>query len=107
MGKPTEFNKQEQRTILFRLLSYTTPHLKKIIFAFILLALATLGEIVGPLMIGLFIDDYLAPRNLPLQPLLILGGGYLAIQVGKIVHYVFSTIQISRNCFKNYPANSG
>lgn len=83
MGKPTEFNKQEQRTILFRLLSYTTPHLKKIIFAFILLALATLGEIAGPLMIGLFIDDYLAPRNLPLQPLLILGGGYLAIQVGK------------------------
>ena len=83
MGKPTEFTKQEQRTILFRLLSYTTPHYKKIIFAFILLTLATLGEIVGPLMIAHFIDHYLAPRHLPLQPLLVLGGGYLAIQVAR------------------------
>ena len=83
MGKPTEFTKQEQRTILFRLLSYTTPHYKKIILAFILLTLATLGEIAGPLMIGHFIDQYLAPRNLPLQPLLVLGGGYLAIHVAK------------------------
>ena len=83
MGKPTEFTKQEQRTILFRLLSYTTPHYKKIILAFILLTLATLGEIAGPLMIGHFIDQYLAPRNLPLQPLLVLGGGYLAIHVAR------------------------
>ena len=83
MGKPTEFTKQEQRTILFRLLSYTTPHYKKIILALILLTLATLGEIAGPLMIGHFIDHYLAPRNLPFQPLLVLGGGYLAIQVAK------------------------
>ncbi len=83
MGKPTEFTKQEQRTILFRLLSYTPPHYKKIILALILLTLATLGEIAGPLMIGHFIDHYLTPRNLPLQPLLVLGGGYLAIQAAK------------------------
>lgn len=83
MDKRTEFTKQEQRTILFRLLSYTTPHYKKIIVAFILLTLATLGEIVGPLIIAHFIDDYLAPRYLPLQPLLVLGGGYLAIQVAR------------------------
>ena len=30
-----------------------------------------------------FIDQYLAPRNLPLQPLLVLGGGYLAIHVAR------------------------
>lgn len=83
MGKPTEFTKQEQRTILFRLLSYTTPHYKKIILAFILLTLATLGEIAGPLMIAHFIDHYLAPRSLPFQPLLVLGGGYLAIQAAR------------------------
>ena len=34
-------------------------------------------------MIAHFIDQYLAPRNLPLQPLLVLGGGYLAIQVAR------------------------
>ncbi|MBM4764756.1 ABC transporter ATP-binding protein [Bacillus sp. B15-48] len=83
MGKPTEFTKQEQRTILFRLLSYTTPHYKNIIIAFILLTLATLGEIAGPLIIAHFIDHYLTPRNLPLQPLLVLGGGYLAIVVAR------------------------
>lgn len=85
MGKPAEFTKQEQRTILFRLLSYTTSHYKSIILAFILLMLATLGEIAGPLMIGHFIDHYLTPRNLPFQPLLLLGGGYLAIQVAKSI----------------------
>ena len=34
-------------------------------------------------MIAHFIDQYLAPRNLPLQPLLVLGGGYLAIHVAR------------------------
>ncbi|MBB6444163.1 ABC transporter ATP-binding protein [Bacillus benzoevorans] len=83
MGRTTDFNKQEQRSIFFRLLSYTTPYYKKIIFAFILLALATLGEVTGPILIGMFIDDYLTPKNLAYGPLLLLGGGYLAIQVAK------------------------
>ena len=32
---------------------------------------------------GTLLITYLAPRNLPLQPLLVLGGGYLAIQAAK------------------------
>lgn len=83
MGKTTDFNKQEQRRIFYRLLSYSTPHTKKIILAFILLSLATLGEVLGPLLIGIFIDDYLTPKNLTYQPLLLLGGGYLGIQFVK------------------------
>lgn len=89
MGKTTEFSKQEQRTILFRLLSYATPHTKKIIVAFLFLVLATLGEIAGPMMIGHFIDHYLAPGYLPLMPLVVLGGSYLAIQAGRSVVMYF------------------
>ncbi|MFZ0444182.1 MAG: ABC transporter ATP-binding protein [Bacillus sp. (in: firmicutes)] len=100
MGKPTEFTKREQRTILFRLLSYTIPHYKKIILAFILLTLATLGEIAGPLMIGHFIDQYLAPRNLPLQPLLVLGGGYLAIHVARSIITYFQQYKFQEIALK-------
>lgn len=100
MGKQTEFTKQEQRTILFRLLSYTTPHYKNITLAFILLALATLGEIAGPLIIAHFIDDYLAPRHFPFQPLLILGGGYLAIQVAKSLMTYFQQYKFQEIALK-------
>jgi ATP-binding cassette subfamily B protein len=83
MGKTTDYNKQDQRSIFFRLISYTSPHYKMIILAFILLSLATLGEIIGPILIKIFIDDYLTPKNLAYGPLLLLGGGYLGIQVVK------------------------
>lgn len=83
MGKTTDYNKQEQRSIFFRLISYTSPHYKMIILAFILLSLATLGEIIGPILIKIFLDDYLTPKNLAYGPLLLLGGGYLGIQVVK------------------------
>jgi len=55
MGKTTDYNKQDQRSIFFRLISYTSPHYKMIILAFILLSLATLGEIIGPILIKIFI----------------------------------------------------
>lgn len=100
MGKPTEFTKQEQRTILVRLLSYTTPHYRNMMIAFILLTLATLGEIVGPLIIAHFIDHYLAPRNLPLQPLLVLGGGYLAIQVATAIITYFQQYKFQEIALK-------
>lgn len=74
-------NGKEQHKILVRLLTYTKPHKKAIIFAFSLLLLTTIGDIVAPILVGKFIDDYLTPRNLAFEPLLILGAIYISIQI--------------------------
>jgi len=76
-----ELTGREQRKILFRLLSYTKPYKKIISFAFVLLLLTTLGEIVSPILVKIFIDDYLTPRKLLFTPLFILGSVYMGIQV--------------------------
>ncbi|MCM3587257.1 ABC transporter transmembrane domain-containing protein [Mesobacillus maritimus] len=79
--KMTALNSKQQRTVLKRLLVYTRPHLKPILFAFFLLALTTLGDVLGPILIKIFIDDYLTLGHFPFEPLLILGSAYMGIQI--------------------------
>lgn len=89
MEKSQVQDSQEQRKVLLRLLTYTKPHRKTIIFAFALLLIATIGDILGPILVSIFIDDYLRPRNLVFGPLLALGTAYLGIHfMNVIVSYV-------------------
>ncbi|QQZ07836.1 ABC transporter ATP-binding protein [Heyndrickxia vini] len=76
---------KEQQKILLRLMAYTKPHLKMIIFAFFLLLLATIGDIYGPIIVKVFIDDYLTPRHFPYQALVNLAVVYILIQLVKAV----------------------
>lgn len=87
--KPTEG--KEQLQVLLRLLHYAKPHTKTILFAFGLLLIATIGDILGPILVKVFIDDYLTPRNLLFEPLFALGAAYLSIQV---INVVVSYIQL-------------
>lgn len=87
--KPTEG--KEQLQVLLRLLHYARPHTKTILFAFGLLLIATIGDILGPILVKVFIDDYLTPRNLIFEPLFALGAAYLSIQ---IINVVVSYIQL-------------
>lgn len=72
-------NGREQRKVLFRLLTYAGPHKKAMILAFFLLFLATVAEVAGPFLIKIFIDDYLAPRDLRFAPLFLLAVSYIAV----------------------------
>jgi ATP-binding cassette, subfamily B, multidrug efflux pump len=85
MEKNQALDGQEQRKVLFRLLSYTKPHNKKIIFAFSLLLITTVVDILGPILVKIFIDDYLTPRNLIFKPLLILGAAYMGLQITNVI----------------------
>lgn len=85
MEKTTVLTGKQQRKVLFRLLTYTKPHRKLIITAFSLLLLTTIGDVLGPIIVKIFIDDYLTPRNLSFQPLATLGAAYLLIQVGNVI----------------------
>jgi ATP-binding cassette, subfamily B, multidrug efflux pump len=93
MEKTTVFSNKQQRQVLWRLLSYTKPHTKLIAIAFALLLLTTIGDVLGPIIIKVFIDDYLTPRNLSFQPLFALGAVYLSIQVGNVIVSYFQLVK--------------
>lgn len=93
MEEKLQLSEREQRKILFRLLSYTKPHKKMISIAFVLLFLTTIGDIVLPYLVKIFIDDYLTPGKLEFQPLLILGSIYMGIQIVKAVLMFFQFVK--------------
>lgn len=85
MQKNQVLEGREQRKVLFRLLSYTKPHSTKIIFAFSLLLITTVVDILGPILVKIFIDDYLTPQNLIFKPLFILGVAYMGLQITNVI----------------------
>ncbi|MEO2074830.1 MAG: ABC transporter transmembrane domain-containing protein [Bacillus sp. (in: firmicutes)] len=93
MDEKIQLSEREQRKILFRLLSYTKPHKKMISVAFALLLLTTIGDIVLPIIVKIFIDDYLTPGKLEFQPLLVLGSVYMGIQVVKAILLFFQFVK--------------
>ena len=93
MDEKLQLSEREQRKILFRLLSYTKPHKKIIGLAFVLLLLTTIGDIVLPILVKIFIDDYLTPGRLVYQPLLVLGSVYMGIQVVKAILLFFQFVK--------------
>ncbi|SDX49762.1 ATP-binding cassette, subfamily B [Marininema mesophilum] len=68
-----------------RLLRYLIPHRKALIGAFFFLFIATAAEMTGPLLIKVFIDDYLVPERFPSTPLIFLGASYLGLHLIAVV----------------------
>ncbi|MEK4148251.1 ABC transporter transmembrane domain-containing protein [Robertmurraya sp. FSL W8-0741] len=90
----------EQRRVLLRLLAYTKPHVKTIVLAFMLLLIATVGDILGPILVSIFIDDYLRPRNIVFEPLLILGASYMGIQIINVLVSYFQLLKFQEIALK-------
>lgn len=76
---------KEQRQVLKRLISYMKPHRKEFIIALFLLGLLTMGEVTGPYLIKIFIDDYIVPRNIDIKMITVLGVTYFIIQIANVV----------------------
>jgi len=95
-----KMTKKDQRAALIRLLSYTKTHTREFIIAFLLLLLATIADIVGPILIKIFIDDYLTPRHLPIQPLIFLGAIYLFIHFTKVILQYFQLVKFQEIALK-------
>lgn len=93
MEEKIELSGREQRKVLIRLLSYTKPHKKIIAWAFLLLLLTTVGDIILPVLVAKFIDDYLQPGNLEFKSLLILGSTYMGIQIAKSILLFFQLVK--------------
>jgi ATP-binding cassette, subfamily B, multidrug efflux pump len=84
---------KQQRQVLVRLLSYTKNYKKEFFVAFTLLLIGTVGEIIGPIFVKIFIDDYLTPRNIEPQPLIILAVSYLLVHLIKVIVNYFQLVK--------------
>jgi len=81
---------------IHRLLTYCHPHARPLWLGLCLLLLATLAEVGGPMLIKLFVDDYLAPGRWDLASSLWLGAGYLALQGLSALGFYLQSLQFSR-----------
>ncbi len=100
MNKQEELSPKHQRGVFLRLMTYALPHKKSIVLAFVLLLIATLGEVAGPLLVKVFIDDYLSPKNFPFTPLILLSGVYISIQVLNSVVSYFQLVKFQEIALK-------
>ena len=91
---------KEQRAILFRLLKYLAPHKKAVVIALLLLVLTVIGDVIGPYLIKVFIDDHVTVRNFEQKPLIILGVTYMTIQILNVVITYFQTIKFQQIALK-------
>ncbi len=64
-----------------RLLSYALSDRKLLRQALILLLIATAAEVAGPLLIKLFLDDYVVPGHWQPNAMLAIGGAYLFFMI--------------------------
>lgn len=83
--KMPELTGKMQWQIMKRLLRYLIPHKKMLIIALVLLSLTVIGDLVGPYLIKVYIDDYLTERNFPQAAIIGLAAGYLFIQISNVI----------------------
>ncbi|EHQ87725.1 ABC transporter ATP-binding protein [Desulfosporosinus youngiae] len=67
--------------VIRRLLNYLRPHYKALGVALVVLFLATFADVVGPILVKVFLDRHLMPRSFNSQDLLLLGSGYLGLHL--------------------------
>ncbi|MGE7021703.1 ABC transporter ATP-binding protein [Solibacillus cecembensis] len=91
---------KEQRVILRHLFHYLQPHKKLLIIALLLLVLTVIGDLVGPYLIKVYIDDYLTPRHFDMNPVMILAVSYFTIQVLNIVITYYQMLKFQELALK-------
>jgi ATP-binding cassette subfamily B multidrug efflux pump len=84
MSQPYTTEPISRKKTFRRLLSYTKPHLKPLVVAFTVLLLATSADVIGPILIKIFIDDYLTLRIFEWKALALLGGGFIALHLTSV-----------------------
>ncbi|OEH94064.1 ABC transporter ATP-binding protein [Bacillus solimangrovi] len=82
-----------------RLLHYGSPFKKQLSVAFLLLIVATAGQLVGPYIVKVFIDDYLTLNYFPTQPLVMFAIFYMGAHLISIVAdyfqlYIFQSVAL-------------
>lgn len=69
----------EATNVLSRLLAYSAPDRRRWVAAILLLLVATAGDVTGPWLIKIFIDDYLTEAYFPTPAIAALALGYVGV----------------------------
>ncbi|KGR77768.1 ABC transporter ATP-binding protein [Ureibacillus manganicus] len=85
MSKQTALSGKEQRKVLFRLIRYLVPHKKAVVIALLLLILTVTGDVIGPYLIKVFLDDHVAALNFDTNPIIFLAVSYMIIQILNVI----------------------
>lgn len=74
--------------VLKRLMSYLKNDKKGLALAFTLLFIATAADVLGPIVMKIFIDNYLSPRLFPVRPLVFLALAFVGLYIiSALFHY--------------------
>ncbi|MDQ0253609.1 ATP-binding cassette subfamily B protein [Evansella vedderi] len=89
-----------QGLVFKRLIQYAKPHWQWLLVAFLLLVGGTASQLIGPILIQIFIDDYLTPRIFEVQALLILGIGYIVLHIASAVMNYFQSLLFQKTALE-------
>ncbi len=76
----TKENITRKRTVR-RLAGYANKHTSLIVFSFLILLLATFADVLGPIIMKIFIDDHLVPRDFAINSLVTLAVVYFILMI--------------------------
>ncbi|MFC3882270.1 ABC transporter ATP-binding protein [Bacillus songklensis] len=93
-------SKKEQRDVLRRLLVYAKTYRRSFTLAFLLLLSATAADIISPILVKVFIDDYLVPRQLETRSLVLLGAAYILLHLAKVMVQYFQLVKFNEIAFR-------
>lgn len=91
MNNQPNFSNKEQRRIFLRLIKYIKPHKKEVTVALFLLFLTVIGDVLGPYIIKVFLDDHIGKNNFDLKPIVFLAISYFIIQ---LLNVLFTYLQL-------------
>lgn len=100
MKREESIKNLNQREVFKRLLGYTKPHTKAFVVTFILLFLATGANLLGPILVKIFIDDYLTPGIFEFWPIVWLAGGYLLLHFAYVIIDYFQLLSFQTLALK-------
>ena len=82
--------------VIWRLLRYLKPHYKALSVASVILVLATFADVIGPILVKIFLDQHLMPRSFDERALWLLGAGYLGLHVLSVGLHYYQLVSFNR-----------
>ncbi len=86
--------------VIRRLLRYLKPHYKALSIASMVLVFATFADVIGPILVKIFLDRHLVPRSFDQQALWLLGGGYLGLHFLSVGLHYYQLVSFNRIALK-------
>ena len=86
--------------VIRRLLRYLKPHYKALSVATVVLVVATFADVIGPILVKIFLDRHLVPRSFDQQALWLLGAGYLGLHILSVGLHYYQLVSFNRIALK-------